>query len=284
MLHRSAPCAPLECIVTLQAPSYCPPSPAAVEWFFDHCELRCAGADDSVRALLPRGALAAPLLVDAQRQAPPGSRLWLELDPAARGGEPLVGVFYAAGGACFQLQTGSMLAGLPLGLPWPAPPPAACSTSVASLPHLCAPKPFPAFIPCRTPLTPCLCMQTPSSSLHLTAAWRPWKSPTSPSTRECVGCVCGWVGGWVGWWGGGGGGPLGGGPWGGGGGALCREGHAVEATHAACSLLPRHSLFACRQLPHLLAWACLQLPLWLAQETSLHLSAAATMANTKWEA
>ncbi|PSC76524.1 2-Cys peroxiredoxin chloroplastic [Micractinium conductrix] len=63
--------------------------PCSVEWFFDHCELRCAGADDSVRALLPRGALAAPLLVDAQRQAPPGSRLWLELDPAARGGEPL---------------------------------------------------------------------------------------------------------------------------------------------------------------------------------------------------
>lgn len=69
--------------------------PCTAEYFMRHSELRQAapstsdGGSSSV--LLPRGCIAAPGLLEAQRAAPPGARLQLNLDPAARCGMPLVG-------------------------------------------------------------------------------------------------------------------------------------------------------------------------------------------------
>ncbi|KAI3429626.1 hypothetical protein D9Q98_005712 [Chlorella vulgaris] len=67
--------------------------PCTAEYFMRHSELRQAapstsdGGSSSV--LLPRGCIAAPGLLEAQRAAPPGARLQLNLDPAARCGMPL---------------------------------------------------------------------------------------------------------------------------------------------------------------------------------------------------
>ena len=62
--------------------------PCSAEWFLQHCELR-QQAPGGHEVLLPRGAVAGPLLLEAQAAAPPGTRQWLALDPAARGGQPL---------------------------------------------------------------------------------------------------------------------------------------------------------------------------------------------------
>ncbi|KAL4425890.1 hypothetical protein ABPG75_009906 [Micractinium tetrahymenae] len=62
--------------------------PCSAEFFLRHSELRAAAPGGGHAVLLPRGCVAGPLLAEAQRQHP-GRRLWLELDPAARTGEPL---------------------------------------------------------------------------------------------------------------------------------------------------------------------------------------------------
>ncbi len=66
--------------------------PCSAEFFLQHSELRVAAPGGGHAVLLPRESVAGPLLADAQRQHP-GRRLWLELDPAARTGEPLVRTF-----------------------------------------------------------------------------------------------------------------------------------------------------------------------------------------------
>lgn len=63
--------------------------PCSAEFFLHHSELRAAAPGGGHAVLLPRGSVAGPLLAEAQAQLP-GRRLWLELDPAARTGEPLV--------------------------------------------------------------------------------------------------------------------------------------------------------------------------------------------------
>ncbi|EFN60057.1 hypothetical protein CHLNCDRAFT_133315 [Chlorella variabilis] len=61
--------------------------PCTAEFFLQHSELR-AEVDGRSALLLPQGSVAAPLLLEAQRAVPPGCRLWLNLDPAARRGMP----------------------------------------------------------------------------------------------------------------------------------------------------------------------------------------------------
>jgi hypothetical protein len=67
--------------------------PCSAEFFLQHSELREGAAGeggDAGALLLPRGCVAAPLLLEAQRGLPPGRCQWLHLDPAARCGMPLV--------------------------------------------------------------------------------------------------------------------------------------------------------------------------------------------------
>lgn len=70
--------------------------PCTAEFFLQHSELR-AEVDGRSALLLPQGSVAAPLLLEAQRAVPPGCRLWLNLDPAARRGMPQVGCWLLAG-------------------------------------------------------------------------------------------------------------------------------------------------------------------------------------------
>jgi hypothetical protein len=64
--------------------------PCSAEFFLQHSELRLE-EDISSAVLLPRGTASATALLEAQqRAAGSGGRLRLDLDPAARCGEPLV--------------------------------------------------------------------------------------------------------------------------------------------------------------------------------------------------
>lgn len=65
------------------------PSACSADFFMEHSELRREHGG-RVGVVLPRGCVAGPLLLEAQEQQPPGSRLWLDLDPAARVGAPKV--------------------------------------------------------------------------------------------------------------------------------------------------------------------------------------------------
>ncbi len=64
--------------------------PCSADFFLQHSELRQRDAAGAEAVLLPHGAVAGPLLLEAQVRAPPGSRLWLELHPDARTGMPKV--------------------------------------------------------------------------------------------------------------------------------------------------------------------------------------------------
>jgi hypothetical protein len=62
--------------------------PCSAEFFMTNSELRARAPDGAVTVLAPRGALAGPLLLESQA-AHPSHRLWMELHPSARPGQPL---------------------------------------------------------------------------------------------------------------------------------------------------------------------------------------------------
>lgn len=82
--------------------------PCSAEFFLENSELRQRDSRGAVTVLLPRGAVAGPLLLEAQERAPPGSRLWLELDPAARVGMPKASGFGRSGSVVFFCWGGAL--------------------------------------------------------------------------------------------------------------------------------------------------------------------------------
>lgn len=115
--------------------------PSSAEFFIRNSDLRQAPLNGGpAQVLLPRGAVAGPLLLEAQAAAPPGSRLWLDLDPAARVGEPLV--------SAFGLPAGWLCAACRLAFRWPAcsprpsvmRPPPRPQASLAGVPLYAHPK------------------------------------------------------------------------------------------------------------------------------------------------